>query len=247
MSNIILVVVVGICVLVLFWCIKNGNNIKRDKKPKNKEKKPAEEKFKDVIPKEKVKKEPIIKDSVKKDLKKEKEENSTVSKITKEDFTNNDMTIPTALLSDSEKTEKAKEIARQGKPPAPKPFDFNFDNEFKPMKAPIGDNPFKFDEDLDSLFSAPKKPTQPPKFDFADVPKFDFAEDELDFDPFDMPKSSEVKPRKDVFDKSNIKERFNKVFGEKSNKGETNTEVILGEIISKPRATVNRLNRRKYF
>lgn len=247
-STIIVIAVCVICGLVFLWCIKNGNNIKFAKKEKKgKPKKAAEDKFKDVIPKEKKekpKKQPIIKNSLKEDIKKKDEENKTVEKITIEDFKNNDLSVPIALLSDEEKTAKAKEVARQGKTPSTgKDFNFNFDNEFKPLKSPsLMDNPFKFDDDLDSLFGPPKKPASLPKDDFKPL-DFDFLDDEFDFDGLEKQSASNIV---DVNNKTGL-DKFEQVFGAGATKESAKHEVVVGDVLSSPRARVNKINRRKYF
>ena len=233
-SSIIVISVCVICGLVFLWCVKNGNNIKFAKKEKKgKPKKSAEDKFKEVIPKEKKEKpqkQPVIKNTVKEDIKKKEEANKIVEKITIQDFKNNDLNVPTALLSDEEKTAKAKEVARQGKQPSSnKDFNFNFDNEFKSLKNPsIMDNPFKFDDDLDSLFGPPKKLDVPVKEDLKPL-DFDFLDDEFDFDGLGKPNQEYSPETRASLDK------FEQVFGAGASKETARHEVIVGDVLSSPR------------
>lgn len=165
-ADIILIAILAGVVIVLVWFIKTGNNIKFGKKKDKKKKSGDKDKFKDVIPKEKKEKpakqvKPEIKKNVKSELeKKEGKEAAKVSKVTKEDFTNNDMKVPQTMLSSEEQEKKAKEFVepKKSKIPQDNGFKFNKDMDFKPDfkfddKFKFDDNfnfddEFKFDDDL---------------------------------------------------------------------------------------------------
>ena len=274
-SNIILIIIVAVVFLVLIWCIKNGNNIKLGKKKEKKASKPSkEDKFKDVIPKEKkkpVKKDnkPLIKKSAKKEIEKS---NATVTKITKEDFKNNDIKVPEAMLEEAEKEKLKEEIKKETKANKPsfgvpdfknQPLpEFKFDDDFKFDK--FNDN-FKFDDDFkfddefmfDNPFNksnnfAPLDNPFAKKNDFSSfgkkedfkMPDYIVVGDEFE-DPMIMEKPKHY-TKEETLENKTFEDRVNMVFsGITEDKQKLTSEVIIGQVLSEPKARTNRRNRER--
>lgn len=278
-TTIILIVIFAICGLVLLWAFKNGNNIKFKKKEKSEKKKKApkdkqKEEFKEVIPKEKKEKQDKNEKTEKKEKKLEpirdvvKDEkagkveapSNKISKITKEDFESNNITVPKSLGGEdkSVKPNKSKDVKLKQKefdlPPLSGLGGLNFDDEFlKEDLASLGlreedylgpsqltdkllDDPFLAMSDEDQFMLGKDM-----GLGLGDIPMSDFN----NFPPptsLGMPTKSNTKGE---IKTESIEARLERVFGDDLPVQPGIKEVIVGEILSGNRSKVNRELREK--
>ena len=252
-TTIVLIIIFAICGLVLIWAFKNGNNLKLKKKEKKQRKKKTKdskkEEFKEIIPKEKKekteKKKEVIRESVK-DEKSGKVEPPTnkISKITKEDFENNNIAVPKTLGGEEKPKTQTKETKLSDKDLGLPPLNgfgdggFNFDDDF--LKDDLMDFGIKSEDFLgpigdgnlmgDSFMSGND-------MDLGEIPMMDFNNFPA---PIDMPTRTpgEIRPE-------TIEQRLEKVFGSTLDNQPGVKEVMVGEILSGNRSRVNRELREK--
>lgn len=241
----------------------------KEKKEK-KEKKPVV-KISDVAKKEKlkedIKKELDAKTSAPASGK--KEGGGTVTKITKEDFVKNNIEVPSTsnLLTDEEKKAMTVKSLPKAKEQPSKPYDFGLpDFDSAPVKNLAGDDlalpkddPFA-DIDFDAILNGTSSGKDDPfgrldAFDFPGVgsegagskPKYaqKGSDEYFNLSPaFDM--SAQSKFDGDPVVVSSLGERFEQVFGsnfEAMGGSEMGKEILIGDILSGPRARENRIRR----
>ena len=285
------IVVVIIIVVVVLYVFISGNGIKfslfKKKEHKVKAEKSNEEKYKDVLPKEDKKSEKkenktkfasaVKKEKLKEDIKKEiateisdpnKSEKGatgggTVSKITKEDFLKNNISVPTTsnLFAGDDKKNVSGVVLPKAKEQPSKPYDFGItDNDDYLSNLNELDSSFLDDEndpfagiDLDALL----KDDGDDDFKLDDTLKNHSQFDGDDFDTkFNQKPSGEYFSQNPVFNtegygdqkftNKTLGERFEEVFGDKYREmggTEQGKEIIIGDILSAPRSQVNRAKR----
>lgn len=288
----IIAIIVAVVVLYIFL---SGNGIKfkifGKKEHKVKASKSNEEKYKDVLPKEKAeKKEPKTKffssakkEKIKNDIKKELTESvakskeasvpaskGTVTKITKEDFIKNNISLPSgSLFGDDDKKNTAVVLPKAKEQPY-KPYDFGISEE--DMSDPFGmtggdsqdeQDPFSgvdidallnsSDEDFDAFLDGKfglgaeeknDKPTQ--TGDQLSDKKYS----QLDAKEYFSNKAfgENTKPQEysaPIINKT-LGDRFEEVFGDKFREmggTEQGKEVIVSDILGAPRSEINKMKR----
>lgn len=248
-QTIILVVVFVVIGFVLVWSIKNGNNIKFKFKKRDKKKKTEKsDEFKDVIPKEKPEKKEKPA-TIRKTVKDEKAgkiapPTNKVMKVTKEDFTSNDLNIPKAF--------EDKKTAPESKDKE-KTFGEKFDEEFdleKEMRA-LGitlpdetSKPMDMDFSDDDFLNPYMRNGQPlPDFDF----NSELADLKLEDDTFSLKRPMPgPKVEGEILDES-LEARFTKVFGDTGIADSTTREIIVGSVMLGNRSRTNRERRKKWL
>lgn len=290
----ITVVALIVAVLVLYMFL-SGNGIKfkifKKKEHKVKASKSNEEKYKDVIPKEKPEKketqtkflDSAKKEKIKSDIKKEISEAvgkpkevqtapkpaGTVTKITKEDFLKNNITLPsTSPFMEDEK--KSGVVLPKAKEQPSKPYDFEIGDDDMPdpfegigvedndesdpfagvdIDALLNSSDEEFNAFLDGkLGGAENKksetlPLQPKR---ETENKFNQLDAKDYFGTASGDSFSEEKFYDGPLTNKTLGDRFEEVFGDKFREmggTEQGKEIIVGDILSAPRSEVNKMKR----
>ena len=292
--SIITIVAIIIAVVVLYMFLSgNGINFKIFKKKEHKVKasKSNEEKYKDVIPKEKPEKketktkflDSAKKEKIKSEIKKEISETvwkskdvqvapqptGTVTKITKEDFLKNNITLPSSS-SFMEDEKKSGVVLPKAKEQPSKPYDFGLGDD--DMHDPFEDfgiedndesDPFagvdidallnssddEFDAFLDGSLGgvsnkksdslSQKQKTEPEN-------KFNQLDAKEYFGGADSNNFSTEKSYDAPLTNKTLGDRFEEVFGDKFREmggTEQGKEIIVGDILSSPRSEINKMKR----
>lgn len=292
--SIITIVAIIIAVVVLYMFL-SGNGIKfkifKKKEHKVKASKSNEEKYKDVIPKEKAGKketktkflDSAKKEKIKSDIKKEISETvgkpkdtqsaptsaGTVTKITKEDFLKNNITLPsTSPFMEDEK--KNGVVLPKAKEQPSKPYDFGLGDDDMPdpfegigveendesdpfagvdIDALLNSSDEEFDAFLDGRLGGAnnkKSESMASQQKLETENKFNQLGAKEYFGGVDKTIPTAEKSYDAPLTNKTLGDRFEEVFGDKFREmggTEQGKEIIVGDILSAPRSEVNRMKR----
>ncbi len=191
-----------------------------------------------------------------------------VTKITKEDFLKSNMEVPASLLTEEEKKQATAKSLPKAKEQPSSPYDFSLDDDdpilgkdpfdlqtssgdaLDSMFGDLDDDPFA-GVDIDALLNELKSETGDDSFAPQPTSKLIKAENKFEqktksdyFTP--TPSFSGVKGTDNPFTGKTLNERFEEVFGtsyENMGGTELGKEIIIGDILSGNRATLNRTKR----